>query len=315
MKTLIAQIKEANVRSQRLSICGMQSKQSCSNQPLSLMDYQGIIHYQPDELVITVKAGTPLNELKCILAENKQMLAFSPPDYGHSTLGGTYACALTGSSQPFKGSLRDYVLGVKIINGLGDVLSFGGELMKNVAGYDVSRLLVGSRGQLAVIAEISLKVLPITTETTYVVDIAENEAIQLMNQWAGSALPLSACAYYQQQFFYRLSRHHSKQPHTVVDEKIWEILNPFKPHLNADQSLWRVTVESTMPAIKNTQAIDWCGRRRWIIANEHPTYQGNKLNASLWQGHADECPPTEPKALTQIKQGLKKVFDPKGVFC
>lgn len=315
MQTFIEQIKSAAASQQSLSICGAQSKHQGKSELLSLQSYQGVVRYQPDELVITVKAGTSLRELNQILAEKNQMLAFEPPDYGDSTLGGTYACALTGSSQPFRGLLRDYVLGVKIINGLGEILSFGGELMKNVAGYDVSRLLVGSRGQLAVIAEISLKVLPLTDEKTYVIPLPEHEAIRLMNQWAGgTTLPLSACAYYQQQFFYRLSGRHSTQAHSLTDGTVWKTLNPFKPPLMSTQNLWRVSVESTQPTLNHTLAIDWCGRRRWIVENEQPVYH-HEAKISLWQGQASLTQYESTTAINRIQQGLKQVFDPKGVFC
>lgn len=313
MDTFIEKIKHAGENQQPLHICGAQSKQHHAGDLLSLSHYRGVVHYQPDELVITVKAGTSLKELTHILAENQQMLAFEPPDYGGSTIGGTYACALTGPSQPFRGILRDYVLGVKIINGLGQVLSFGGELMKNVAGYDVSRLLVGTRGQLAVIAEISLKVLPIVAQQTYVMDIFEKEAIQLMNQWAGTPLPLSACAYYQQQFFYRLSGVHQQQQNQAVDEKIWTRLNPFRPNLKTEQSLWRVTTNSTTDPLNNTVAVDWCGHRRWIIANQQP--QGRDIKVSLWRGSTKNQSAIKTNACDKIKQGLKQVFDPKKVFC
>jgi glycolate oxidase FAD binding subunit len=314
MKTLIERIKEAGEHQQHLHIGGAGSKQPYLENVLSLADYRGVVHYQPDELVITIKAGTSLTELTQILAENQQMLAFEPPDYGQSTLGGTYACGLTGSSQPFRGRLRDYILGVKIINGLGDVLSFGGELMKNVAGYDISRLLVGTRGQLAVIAEISLKVLPIIPQQTYVMNISEGDAIPLMNQWAASTLPLSACAYYQQQFFYRLSGQHPKQQQLATNNNIWTILNPFRPHLTTGQSLWRVSVPSTTAPLANTVAIDWCGHRRWLVSNQPPNCLDDMRGLSLWQAHGQKTPPIQPITHAQIRQGIKQVFDPQGVF-
>ncbi|RLA02637.1 MAG: glycolate oxidase subunit GlcE, partial [Gammaproteobacteria bacterium] len=147
------QIKQASIDQQSIQITGNQSKVTLSHDPqnqqkvqqLDVSNYQGIVDYEPSELVVTVKAGTLLSELKSALAKRHQMLAFEPPDYGNSTIGGTFAVALSGPSRAFRGPLRDYVLGTEIIDGQGRLLKFGGKMIKNVAGYDVSRMLVGSK--------------------------------------------------------------------------------------------------------------------------------------------------------------------------
>ncbi len=306
LNLLSEQIKDSK---EPLQIVGRESKlKTSTNKKLSIADYQGIVSYQASELVITVKAGTSLQELQQVLASKNQMLSFEPPDYGNSSIGGTYACALSGSAQAFRGSLRDFVLGIKIINGEGKILSFGGQMMKNVAGYDVARLLVGSKGSLAVVAEISFKVLPQVTETTYSIEMLEEDAIILMNKWAATALPLSACAYYQGRFYYRLFGKHDKQAAEEVDNKIWQTLNPFET--TEKQFLWRASVPSTSSKIANTVAIDCCGNRRWIVSEHKP----NLAYVEKWQkGLAISKSPKQP-AQIKIEQGLKKVFDPHGIY-
>jgi len=152
---------------------------------LALAGHRGIVSYEPTELVITARAGTPLGEIEAALAERNQMLAFEPPHYGPTaTLGGTIACNLSGPRRPYAGSARDFVLGTKIINGRGEVLKFGGQVMKNVAGFDVARLMAGSRGTLGVLLAISLKVLPKPArEITLRFETSAEEAIRRMNAW------------------------------------------------------------------------------------------------------------------------------------
>ena len=161
-------VKEAASEHQSLTIVGSDSKafygrKSRQGWTLSMVDYHGIVNYEPTELVITARAGTPLKDLENLLAEQGQMLAFEPPYFSDSaTLGGTIACGLSGPRRPYAGSARDFVLGMEIVNGKGEVLRFGGQVMKNVAGYDISRLMTGALGTLGVILEISLRVLPFT---------------------------------------------------------------------------------------------------------------------------------------------------------
>ena len=110
---------------------------------LDVSGHAGIVAYDPAELVLTARAGTRLNVIESLLAANGQMLAFEPPHFGEAaTLGGTVAAGLSGPRRPFAGSVRDSVLGCKMINGKAEVLSFGGRVMKNVAGFDLSRLMV-----------------------------------------------------------------------------------------------------------------------------------------------------------------------------
>lgn len=311
---LCEQIKQAASEHRTVQIAGNHTKVPFENdfEEVSLTQNAsaaGIVAYEPSELVVTVKAGTLLADLKAELAQRKQMLGFEPPEYGGSTIGGTYACALTGPSRPFRGVLRDFVLGAKIIDGRGQPLAFGGKMIKNVAGYDVSRMLAGSKGSMAVITELSLKVLPLVEEVTYCKAIPESDAIVLMNQMAGTTLPLSGCAYYEGLFYYRVFGEHPKQTDvTACSNDIWLTLNPFKPKLQAHQKLWRVDTEGPAPSIPNTLAVGMCGQRRWVVSEHAPAEY-----STLWQSyfsprHNDTSP------IANIKAGLKNVFDPSNVF-
>ena len=172
--------------------------QSLQGDVLETGEYRGILSYEPSELVITVRTGTPLAEVEAALAEKGQCFAFEPPHYGASaTVGGMLACGLSGPARASVGSVRDFVLGACVINGRGEHLTFGGQVMKNVAGYDVSRLLAGSWGQLGLITEVSLKVLPVAPgEATLVcAGVSQTQALKLLNHWGGQPLPLSASAW------------------------------------------------------------------------------------------------------------------------
>ncbi len=174
---------------------------------LDVTKHRGIVSYEPTELVLTARTGTPLSEIESALAEKNQMLAFEPPHFGpKATLGGTIACNLSGPRRPYCGSARDFVLGTRIINGRGEILKFGGQVMKNVAGYDVSRLMAGSYGTLGVLLDISLKVLPIPArEITLRFEMGADDAIRTMNIWAGQPLPLSAACHVGDTLYVRLS--------------------------------------------------------------------------------------------------------------
>ncbi len=197
---LAAQVQQAFAEKQALYIAGSGSKllsgRTVSARSLEVKEHCGIVEYTPSELVITARAGTSLQELESVLSESGQMLPFEPPHLGEgATLGGTIACGLSGPRRPYAGSARDFTLGVKMINGQGEVLSFGGQVMKNVAGYDASRLMVGAQGTLGVLLDISLKVLPQSAcEHTLVMEMDATTAIAMMTQLASVALPLTgAC--------------------------------------------------------------------------------------------------------------------------
>lgn len=308
---LSEQIKQAVTEERLLQVAGSKSKVplALDAEEVSMRDNVGIVAYEPSELVVTVRSGTKLTDLMAALAERNQMLAFEPPNYGDSTIGGTYACALTGPSRPFRGVLRDFVLGTKMVDGRGQSLTFGGQMIKNVAGYDVSRMMAGSKGSMAVITELSLKVMPLVEEVTYYKEMPEADAILLMNQMAGTTLPLSGCAYYEGKFFYRVFGMHPKQlDATPCDNSIWLVLNPFKPTLDANQKMWRVDTEGPAPSIPNTLAVGMCGQRRWVLSDESPAPY-----ATLWQSYFAPRD-RDPAPVAKLKKGLKNVFDPHHVF-
>src|SRR5450830_1778510 len=174
---------------------------------LDTRGHHGVIDYEPTELVITARCGTPLAQLEALLLEHRQMLAFEPPRFGDaSTIGGVVAAGLAGPRRATAGGVRDFVLGAQLIDGKGELLNFGGQVMKNVAGYDVSRMLAGSLGTLGLITEVSLKVLPLPLrEASLRLEMSEIDALRKLNLWAGQPLPISASCWQQGVLSLRLS--------------------------------------------------------------------------------------------------------------
>ena len=194
------QVQHAFEQKKALSIIGGNSKafygrtdeRIASAETIDLSGHCGVLNYEPTELVITARAGTPLHEIEKVLEDNGQMLPFEPPAYADSaTIGGTIACNLSGPRRAYAGAARDFLLGCKIISGKGEILSFGGEVMKNVAGYDVSRLMAGAIGTLGVLLEVSLKVLPkAEMESTQFFQCSAVEALDKIHAWSQTPLPL-----------------------------------------------------------------------------------------------------------------------------
>jgi glycolate oxidase FAD binding subunit len=301
----------------------------------------GIVDYEPTELVITARAGTLLTELERLLAENGQMLAFEPPHFGiHATLGGCIAAGLAGprrvSFGPTYGGVRDFVLGAKLVDGRGQLLSFGGTVMKNVAGYDVSRLLAGSMGILGVIAEVSIKVLPrpVTHHTLYF-EMTETAAMYKLNEWAGRPLPLSASVWHDGALYLRLagaSAAVSAARHQLGGEQIdnyqadafWtSIREHTHPFFEGDAPLWRVSVPSTAPvlSINEPPLIEWNGALRWMRTRQSAEQVRECArqaggHATLFRGgdrSAGAFTPLTPP-LAEIHRRLKAQFDPVNLF-
>ena len=301
----------------------------------------GIVDYEPTELVITARAGTPLAELEQLLAENGQMLAFEPPHFGaDATIGGCVAAGLAGprrvSFGPTYGGVRDFVLGAKLINGRGELLAFGGTVMKNVAGYDVSRLLAGSLGILGIIAEVSLKVLPRPlSHHTLCFQMSQTAAVDKLNEWAGKPLPLSASAWHAGLFYVRLAgasaavtaaRHQlggEDIDHSQAEAFWMSIREQTHPFFAGETPLWRVSVPSTAAplSIDEPQLIEWNGALRWLRAH-HPVERVRECamqaggHATLFRGGDRSIgaftPLTPPLAL--IHRRLKAQFDPADIF-
>lgn len=301
----------------------------------------GIVDYEPTELVVTARAGTRLSELEHLLAENGQMLAFEPPHFGPSaTVGGCVAAGLSGprrvSFGPTYGGVRDFILGARLIDGRGELLSFGGTVMKNVAGYDVARLLAGSMGILGVIVEVSIKVLPRpVSHHTLRFEMAADTAVDKLNEWAGQPLPLSASMWHEGVLYLRLAGAAAAVSaakrqlggddfqNSQADAFWHHIREQTHSFFAGDLPLWRVAVPSTAAAlpVQCPQLIEWGGALRWLRTDSNPqrvreiaTNAGG--HATLFRG-ADRSTgvftPLTP-TLTTIHRRLKAQFDPAGIF-
>jgi glycolate oxidase FAD binding subunit len=307
----------------------------CDAAELNVSAHCGIVDYQPGELVITARAGTPLTELVSTLSEHNQMLSFEPPLYaGTATLGGTLACNLSGPARPWAGSIRDMVLGVQLINGRCERLNFGGKVMKNVAGYDVSRLQAGALGTLGVLSEVSLKVLPRPQQTlTLRYTMTAGEAIATMNRRAGEPKPLSGAFWLDGHLHLRVSGAASAVDSTArqwggerVDDDghLWESLREMTlPFFAGDTPLWRFSVRSTASPAPNLgpMLIDWGGAQRWV-RGERPRAQLERIAAdagghvTLFRGGERSSEVRAPLGAVEqrLQQRLKHAFDPDGIL-
>jgi glycolate oxidase FAD binding subunit len=301
--------------------------------------YGGIVAYDPTELVITARCGTPVEEIETALAEQNQMLAFEPPHFGRgATVGGMVASGLSGPRRQAVGALRDFVLGAVLMDGKGEVLHFGGQVMKNVAGYDVSRLLAGSMGTLGLILEASLKVLPRPfAETSLRLELNQAEAIRRLNEWGGQPLPISASAWHGGMLMVRLSGAQAAikaarqkmggdelpDPHAywiAVREQTSEF---FSLGTGTADSIWRLSVPSTAPplALRGEQLIEWGGAQRWLktdadAATIRAAAEKAGGHASLFRGGDKQVGVFHPlaPAVAKIHRNLKTAFDPSGIF-
>jgi glycolate oxidase FAD binding subunit len=302
-------------------------------EPLEVRSYSGVVEYEPTELVVTARAGTPLAEIDRVLAGGGQMLACEPPRFGaDATLGGCVAAGLSGPRRAAAGSVRDFVLGVKMLDARGEVLSFGGQVMKNVAGFDLSRLLTGSFGTLGVILEASLKVLPRPEEeATLRFQMAEADAIDTMNRWAAQPLPISATCYCDGTLAVRLSG--SSLGVTAARQKLggeavsdgdafWESVREQRLAAFQGGTLWRLSIKSTTPPLKlpGTRVIEWNGSLRWIATNaaaDTVFAAARKAggHATRFRGGTPGSPimQLDPGVLA-LHRRLKAALDPQGVF-
>lgn len=348
LSDLRARVILANAASKPLYIRGGGTKSFYGNPPvkgsvpLDMSPYTGVISYAPTELVITARAGTPLEEVEAVLAEHRQMLAFEPPHFAPgATLGGCIAAALAGPRRAAAGGVRDYVLGIRMLDAQGRVLRFGGEVIKNVAGYDVSRLLTGSLGTLGIILDVSLKVLPMPAEElTLRFDMSESQALHQINQWGGQPLPISASTWTSKnggRLTVRLSgaaqaiaaarKRMGGEALEAADASIWwrMMRDHTHPFLTANP-LWRISVPPTAPALElGPTIIEWGGAQRWLSGPQ----AAHALRAAVREvgghvtlfraasaEHAHEAGVFQPLSagLAAIHHRLKNEFDPSGVF-
>ena len=306
---------------------------------LDLRPLAGVVSYEPSELVVTVQAGTRVRELELLLAEAGQCLPFEPPRFGVAgTVGGMVASGLSGPARASVGALRDYMLGVQLINGRGELLTFGGQVMKNVAGYDVSRLMAGSMGTLGVITEVSLKVLPLAaTEATLMFELSETSARQQLNRWGGQPLPINASCWADGQLAVRLRGAQAALASArklmggqLLDgeraERQWTALRdqalPFF-RLAPGEALWRISVPDTAtPLSLGPTLVEWQGAQRWVKLTPRDAPHVREAaaraggHATLFRGGDGVAPVFTPLAepLARIHWALKAEFDPAGIF-
>ena len=339
-----------HARSQRapLDICGGGTKafygEPRCGEPLDITGLAGISSYDPSELVVTVRAGTALADLEAALDERGQCLAFEPPRFSTGgTVGGMVATALSGPARANQGSVRDHVLGVTLLNGRGEVLTFGGQVAKNVAGYDVSRLIAGSLGILGVICEVSLKVLPIYPATrTLCFEWDQDRALEQLTIWVSQPLPLSASAWHQGELQVRLAGAAAavsaactqlggtELPADVASsewlslrDQTQQFFSLTDTQLAGSERLWRLSVPATAAPVKlpGRQLIEWHGAQRWW----RTTATAREVRAAAAQagGHAtlirganksDGVFTPVSDVLMRIHRGLKQAFDPECIF-
>ena len=320
---------------------------------LDTRGYSGIVGYEPTELVSTARCGTPLAEIESALATRRQVLPCEPPHFGHATvggeiaggatigatIGGVVAAGLSGPRRAVAGSLRDYVLGVKLMDGEGRELNFGGQVMKNVAGFDVSRLITGSLGTLGLILEVSLKVMPQPVATaTLRFELPQGKALDAMNRWAGQPLPLAATCWQDGVLTLRLSgaraaiiaacenlggERLAEQEATAFWAELREQTTAFFAGPDTHGPLWRFSLPSVAPVLElpGAQLIEWGGAQRWVrgaVDAVHLREIAAKAggHATLFRG-GDKAggvfAPLSP-ALMEVHRRLKQSFDPYGVF-
>lgn len=348
------QIAAASAQQTALCIQGGGSKawygQVPRGQALCTREHCGIVDYEPSELVITARCGTPLGEIEAVLAERRQMLAFEPPHFGiQATLGGAVAAGLSGPRRQAVGALRDFLLGAVVMDGNAQILHFGGQVMKNVAGYDVSRLMAGSLGTLGLLLQVSLKVLPKPVlEATLCLPMSQAEAILRLNTWGGQPLPISASLWQNDLLTIRLSGAQGAVDaargliggEAIDGEAFWQAAReqslPFfsatdgidsvissNNSNNGIKALWRLSVPSTTPPLDlpGTQLIEWGGAQRWLrtpasLAALRSVASKVGGHATLFKGGNKAEGVFQPlaPAVHRIHQRLKTAFDPQAIF-
>jgi glycolate oxidase FAD binding subunit len=334
--TLLEQVNRALENATPLRIQGSNSKaflgRIVAGEVLDTRSHRGVVAYDPTELVITARCGTPLSELTYILDGSQQMLPCEPPAFGDdATVGGMIASGLSGPRRPWAGSVRDFVLGTRVITGHGKHLRFGGEVMKNVAGYDLSRLMAGSFGSLGVITEVSLKVLPKPRQTLSIsLDMDSDRALLRLAEWGQQPLPISAACHDGQQLHLRLeggegsvTAAHERLGGERLNPAFWADLNEHRLHFfDEDQPLWRLSVPHNTPrlSLPGRQLIDWGGAQRWLKSDAEAGFIRKVVEevgghvTCYSHGLIDSPFQPLPAALMRYHRSLKQQLDPRGIF-
>lgn len=333
---LLDQVRQALADDRPLCIQGSDSKAFLgrigAGERLDTRVHCGIVSYDPTELVITARAGTPLQTLRAAVEQAGQMLPFEPPAYGEqATLGGTVAAGLSGPRRPWAGSARDYVLGTRVITGQGKHLRFGGEVMKNVAGYDLSRLLTGSFGTLGVLTEVSLKVLPKPRACFSIkLDCNAERALLKLAEWGQQPMPISAACHSDEALYLRLeggegsvAAAHERIGGEPIDSVFWDDLNEHRlPFFAQPEALWRLSLPNNTGILDlpGEQLIDWGGAQRWLKSSASAASIRQVVEAvgghvtCYTAGTTPEPFQPLPDLLLRYHRQLKTQLDPQGIF-
>jgi glycolate oxidase FAD binding subunit len=345
---LVDQVAGAREHGTPLDICGGGTKRFYgelpAGAPLDVTPLAGITCYEPTELVVTARAGTPLQDLEAALQQHGQCLPFEPPRFAPGgTVGGMVAAGLSGPARACVGSVRDHVLGVTLLNGLGEILTFGGQVTKNVAGYDVSRLMVGSLGILGVICDVSLKVLPISVATeTLSFDWDEARALETLNRWAAQPLPINASAWHAGQLRVRLAgaraavaaaceRLGGEQLEPSAARAWWlsmrdqsaEFFSVGEKSLARGEALWRLSVPAVTAELRlpGEQLIEWGGAQRWwrtaaqaAVVRDTGARAGGHATLIKGADRSDGVFAPLSAVAMRTHQALKQAFDPARIF-
>lgn len=361
VRAYVAQIEDARERQACLRVRGHGSKDFLGDPSQGeLLDtrlWQGVEQYEPSELVIKVRGGTPLAEVEALLAERGQYLPFEPPRWAFAqtpplgpTVGGVVASGFSGPARVSRGAVRDHVLGAGVLNGRGEVLRFGGSVMKNVAGFDLSRLMAGSMGTLGVILDVTLKVMPQPVATaTLRLEMTETEALAQVNQWAAQPLPLDASAWWDDLLVLRLRGARAAVESAVLrlcKERQGELIGqplaePFWQGLrdHTDEffqrareavvkgqgvTLWRLSVPPTTAplGLPGEQLSEWFGAQRWVCTSAPAAVVFDTVARAGGHAQAFVGPQVQPlvneaamsPVLRLLHHRVQSSFDPHGVF-
>jgi len=347
---LIDQIKSAAAEKTPITIVGNDTKShigckiATTANRLSTVEHSGIVEYKPVELIMTARAGTTLAEIDAELEKNNQVLASDPRRFGGlATLGGSLASNQSGHARPWVGSLRDHVLGIKLINGKGQHLTFGGQVMKNVAGYDVSRLQAGALGSFGLISEVSFKVLPKPeVSTSLSVAIEDDKGIELMNALSRTPKPINAACWVNNHVYVRLegassavaktvsqwqSKYGFSQLHENEANLFWDSIreheHTFFTKQSNDEGLWKFSVNSAAKTVIKDAAwmFNWCGSQRWLVGDfnlsdltEEANAMGGEVQHYSGGNQQEAVFYPENVAMKQLMRNLKRSFDPNNIF-
>ncbi|MFK7831063.1 MAG: glycolate oxidase subunit GlcE [Congregibacter sp.] len=334
-------IRAAHAANSKVYLRGGNSKRvrmgrCCSAEPLDIAGHRGVVSYHPEEMVITARAGTPIEELQAITGAHKQHLPFEPAEFaGKATIGGCLASGLSGAARPWCGSGRDAVLGIRLINGVGEQLRFGGEVMKNVAGYDVSRLQAGAFGTLGLITEVSIRVMPVAESSCYLeTSLEQHDALTHMRTLAQRPWPITGMFWHADKLYLRLQGKLAA---------LAALRNQFGEFIESDVTPWLALREWTLDELRSPQRlcivdgapnadltkdrpavlIDWGGARRYVRLKEDESV--NDLQACIEEpgAHAirlgagdqdDDIVATPPEPLRALQGRVKHALDPASVF-